>query len=496
MDPKNEFDERLKDLLGHHSEQAPNSVWEKITGQRKKRKSGGWLSKRSLLLLLLLTGLGTGIYFMIPLSEIVFENELKDAAPSSKEIPDARLMQKEITRRTDEKFQQNKVSDAIKTNHDESRESLTEKIHSDNLSTKEKSRKNINATVALNIPPKTMVTLKENFKSKNFNMPDEVKDQKQLPDNDKELLTKNIINEILNLPDAIINQALIPVSDSIATNEQTDKENFFTSEEKKDSAHLNEVNVVDTTKATTFHRYLAIEIYILPEYASKRLDAKSLPATYYMQSREQSEMRDYAFSSGINFRYSLNKRYFVRAGVRYSKIHEIFFSARTRFEQTASMDSVLTGKVIDPFLPAIPYYEWDTVYTNTPYNYTLAANNTYSFIDVPVSAGYQLQLKRADIYFSAGVEFNIRTTGKGSILAPDTLNPRALDDPDQTPLNKSFLSMTAGIGYAYHLTKKFDLLFEPNYRRQLSSMTKKEHPLNQKYSRIGLILGIKYNIRK
>lgn len=499
MDPKNKFDEKLKDLLNQHSEQAPDSVWEKIAGERKQRKAGGWFSKYRLALLLLLTGIGSAIYFLVPTSEyqVVSENELKDATLSSKELQGpVPVLSKEIENQPDEKSLQNKTLAEIENGQNEIPGNLTKNAEPGNKAIKKKNRQKVDVAFALNIPVKKNTPEKgKNAKNKNENL-------QPLTGNSEELLTKSIGDEVLNQSDNNndnTDQVITNVNDTAVKNEQAVNDSLISEqEEKKDSTQKENTKETDKSLTGSSSYSFAVEIYISPEFAAKHLSEKSpQEATYYLQGRQESETRDYAFCTGMNVRYSINERYFVRAGIRYSQINEKFYSRRTNVVETiSSIDSTLKGYIIDPFLPPVPYYEWDTTYKYIPYYYVLTANNSYSFIDIPVSAGVQFKSKRFDFYFSAGVEFNLKTTSKGLILAPDTLYLLTISIADQSPVKKkSSLSVTTGFGYAYHISEKFDLLFEPNFRHQLGSMTKKEYPLNQKYSRIGIIAGIKYNIR-
>lgn len=471
MDPKNKFDEKLKNLFDQHSEPAPESVWEKIMEVRKDRKRAGFLSGYRWLLLLLLIPVGSGIYF------ISQPGENKNEIIADKELPGASNNSPVNSHDQINNSEGQPVQGNSEINKNEQAATQNIPVKENPVITKSKTG---GIMVAVNTPVSEQEGNDEN--SNATANPDELA---LAITTDAASDEENNLNEIAAVNATVSSQL---AADSL-TSEQEEKEESTVKE------NVDEKIKIPPPASTNF---FSVEVYVLPEYAIRHMSEKpSQNVTDHLNRRMESETRDNAISAGFNLRYEINQHYFVRAGIRYSQINEKFFATRTNIIETiGSIDSTIKGYIIDPFLPPVPYYGIDTTFAYVPYYFVEAAANRYTFIDIPVSAGVQFKFKQLDLYISAGVEFNISSSASGKIISPDTLYLLDLSNPQQTPVkNNASLSVQTSFGCAYHMTKRFDFILEPCYRHQLGTFTKNEYPLNHSYSRLGIIAGVKYNIR-
>ncbi len=469
MESENKFDRTLRELLNQQTEIPPKSVWEGIEQKRNKRKAV-WFSKyRWAILLLILFPVATGVYLFNKTNESKNEIAQNPGAETENQQPEL------ISQNPGLQTQASPVQPPDYSNG-KSEDSKT-KIQNSHLAENsvKKNTKKTNALISVG-----MIVNSNNSNSENENNENEHINQQISVEN------QNAIQETAGaLMDSLQN---VTMQDSLVAQQ----------EEKTDSSSVKKAEEKPEIKNGIKNNFFSIEIYVSPEYANKQLSEKeSQQPDYYLERRKESETSDNAFSTGLNIRYTFHEKYFVRAGIRYSQIKEKFYSKQTKYIETVTaIDSLLKGYIIDPFLPPVPYYEIDTTFAYMPVNYIQTAINRYTFIDIPVSAGIQIKLKRFDIYFSGGVEFNISMNASGKILAPDTIYLLDLASPNKTPVkNKSSMSIQSGFGFAYHISPQFDFMFEPNYRQQLETITKSDYPLNQKYSRIGIMAGVRYNIR-
>jgi hypothetical protein len=240
---------------------------------------------------------------------------------------------------------------------------------------------------------------------------------------------------------------------------------------------------------------LSLEVYILPEGVTRQLSEKpGMQEPDYLDLRNESETIENAFGAGINLRYELSARYFVRAGIRYSTITESYFAKRNSTQSIATDSVVIRGYVVDPFRDPVPIYATTTTYHDTSFYFEQASNIRYSFIDIPVSAGIQWRWKQFGFYLSAGMELNVLASASGEIPDPHSTGTLALNAGNY-PLKTTTFSMLSGVGVTYHMLPRMAVIVEPNFRKQLSSMTSDVYILDQKYTRIGVIAGIKYDFK-
>ncbi len=120
--------------------------------------------------------------------------------------------------------------------------------------------------------------------------------------------------------------------------------------------------------------------------------------------------------------------------------------------------------------------------------------NSYSYFEVPVLVGYSINHKRFNFELSTGISFGFLTKSKGYILSA-TNSEIVENSKDYLPLNKTSLNFLLVGGVSYNFSKRFSIILQPYYKKQLTSMFESSYPIEQKYSSYGINGGIRFLIK-
>ena len=214
----------------------------------------------------------------------------------------------------------------------------------------------------------------------------------------------------------------------------------------------------------------------------------------YLNIRNDTEQANYSFSTGARVSFMLPSGFGAKTGINYSQINETF-----KFEDPESKQ---TKKVI------IKEYQWEngvvvdstevTKEIEIPGRLTVINQNRYRILDLPLLFTYEWGHKKR-LYYSvtAGPMFNIRFTQRGKFLDPETLSP--VDFSSDSGNYKAFTtnigtSMFMSFALNYQLGNGLDVFVEPNLRYFLKDATVNTYLLNQRYTVLGLGMGVKYKL--
>lgn len=224
-----------------------------------------------------------------------------------------------------------------------------------------------------------------------------------------------------------------------------------------------------------------LDFYYAPEISKRTIEAVYPESGSYAEKRNMDERFIKAYSAGVRGSYVFRNGLALRTGFNYSEIKE-------RFDYFAGTQIITIIKRDDKNNPI------DTVQEEVP----LIENiyNRYRFYDIPVVAGYEVDL--ADFLFSinGGVAINLMASRSGTIYNLDQKSK--LDLSNNSVEGKSFfrnqvgLSLVGSFGLNYKLSRGLMLLAEPSVRYYLGSVTTDAYPLKQKYLQFGLIAGLRY----
>lgn len=467
----NKFDNKLKDLADSHGPHVPEHVWEKIIDAKKRKWSGWLLNYRWLLLLTMLSGIVVSGYYI---------NELPATGTPSATMHEIAMDQKEnvvtyVSLTGNEKEKKKVFHGDTGLNSITASVSMMSKQNDFSVSTKpshnskvilhNKNENDKNVLLALTGSPGGTEI--------NNETPEVIRNENEEDESEKNNIKPFEEALLIDPANADVEHSRVdPIADA------------------KEKAAAGRLDVINETPKQLF----SISVFISPEFAVRNLENKNaIQSTAYLDSRKEGEERSSARSAGVRLAFAFNEHFFMRAGITHSVIGEKAILRYDKEVSSVGVDTVLKGYIVSPEGVPEPYYVYDSITLVQVIPYDVAINNKYSFTDVTLSIGYAKKLKKLDLLITAGISLNMTTTAQGSVLSTDSTKLIALGDKTKTFVkSKTGMGISTSIGIAYHITKKWDLLLEPNYQRRLSSITKENYPLNQKYTTVGITAGLSY----
>ncbi len=302
--------------------------------------------------------------------------------------------------------------------------------------------------------------------------------------------------------DAITDNDPIETSDDLSSTNNNNKIHFFPqgylSNRLKDSAQkiaMPEIEMADIVtklnlpECPTVEKDIAgnkqyIEAYISPDYGIRTLtDTSKSHNSAYLQQRKQSTGFSTAFSAGFKYTKVLKSGISLAAGLNYSQINEKFTVAENIFLIETHYDN--RGNVTGT----------DTI-SGKQYKTT---HNHYHSVDVPLLLGYEMGNDRIHINVNAGPIMNIYSWQHGQVLSQDSI-PESISSGKSSSLADQYktnigLGITGGVSVFYKLNDQLHIFAEPYFRYNFGSMNNSESPIQQKYTTVGLHLGLRLDIK-
>lgn len=220
-----------------------------------------------------------------------------------------------------------------------------------------------------------------------------------------------------------------------------------------------------------------IEIYGGPDYVFHSLTDTA--NSIYLQQRKGSVKYLFAYSAGIRYTKVFGSGMSFRTGINYSQINEQFRSEKGRITQNVYLINT-NGDTTGSYVQSGTQYKTST--------------NKYRSIDIPVLVGYELGNGRLHANINAGAMINISSSQKGFMLDN---NGNAVDISSGKSSSVYQYKTKAGVSFIgatsiyYKLNEKIHLMAEPYVKLSLSSMTKPEISLKEKFHAAGIRLGVR-----
>lgn len=230
-----------------------------------------------------------------------------------------------------------------------------------------------------------------------------------------------------------------------------------------------------------------IEFYVGPDFAKKTYTATPDSASItLMQKRKASTSFSSAFSAGVRYTRVFSNGVSIRGGINFSQINEKFTYVQSNIVQVTYIIDPATGDTTGSYITNGSRYK-------TTYNH-------YRTIDVPVVFGFETGNGKIHANLNAGMVFNIRswqngeTIGLDSTSQPIIINTGKGNAAYQYKTNIGAGFITAASIY-YKLNDRFHLLAEPYWRYNFSPISNELISLQEKYSTIGLKLGLRMDLQ-
>ena len=461
MSEMTNFDDFTRKHLGNYSPEVPPRVWENIIAKKEKKKPYPFFvtffSKKNLLITVGLVTLLTGVFFMTNNSHDLNEKLNKNEANTN----DLNNKQK-IKPVTTSDSQQNDLTNTIK-----------EKDHNFNNTT---------------LNPGTSQS-EDDLSSLQ---------SASASNKDKHLYKKekaNIHNN-LNTAEEFFGEATVlnENKNSSAIRDESNTMIFFLyhpekipADDLKDAASAkNILGNLQLPPCPTIEKNAAgnkyyIEVYAGPDYATKSYSDTANSAL--LQKRKESTSFSSAFSIGFRYTRVFNNGVSFRAGINFSQINEKFSYVQSNIVQITYITDPVTGDTTGTFSTR------GTRYKNTI--------NKYHTIDIPLLLGFETGNGRLHANFNAGVVLNIYSWQKGESL-DTSFKPVSITTGKGASLYQYKTNIGAGfmggISVYYKLNDQLHLLAEPYWRYNFSPMNKEMLSLQEKFSTIGLRLGLRLDL--
>ena len=260
----------------------------------------------------------------------------------------------------------------------------------------------------------------------------------------------------------------------------------------------------------------SLDILLDPAFTSSIIRTTSVEDNNYEETYNNALSPMLSNSFGININYSY-KNLIVQGGVCYKKFNEQFnynqevllidtisyYETEYRYEQ--QFDTIFVFD-LDEYLETgdtnyIPYTISNTVkvpyevsvtdYDSSMSDQNIKVRNTYSYIEIPLSIGYQFKQNKFTVSPKFGLITGLYINSSGKSLN-STYSIEDINNEKQTYIIPSF-SMIATIGFEYKINDFFSFVADPYYRKSINSIFIKSNPISHKFNAYGLKLGIRYN---
>jgi hypothetical protein len=510
------LDKHIKEQLGGYSPDVPPHIWDRIVAQREQqRPKGFWFrfvgSRKWLLLAILFLGLGGAAYWMTR------ETDTKTAADRSDKGSNTNL----ATPTSSQPVASNQPLPANTISNKETNN--TTQPNSNNVNTNTATSTGANKTSSDNNNPTAQPVMASSTPVATSNGQDmpplytSNRTKQQTQSTNKKMGTKTRANQKpangTDWVDAPISvgddgknsrlQLTKPRQDAVETSLQrmTGAASIITSEKQmvnelqKRSLYNLLLPDCPTIEENAAANKKYIEFYAGPDFGLRSFSSFSADSNSnnYIQRRKESAKFASAFSAGLRYTKVFNNGMSLRSGINYSQINEKFQYIN---ERDIRYILVITPRQIIVGGNTVTIY--DTLrYTETGKRIKTTYNR-YRSIDVPLQLGYEFGNGRLHTNISAGAIINLYSWQKGDVL-DSAYQPVSITTGKGSSLYG--FKTNIGVGFLgsvsvyYRLRPRLHLLAEPYFRYNLQPMTRDNQNVTQKYSTLGLRLGVRWDFK-
>lgn len=226
---------------------------------------------------------------------------------------------------------------------------------------------------------------------------------------------------------------------------------------------------------------------------SKILESKSEEYQNYKDLREGTESVKSSFTLQALLGVQIGKNVELKSGIGYSAFYDLFDYVDENASRTVT--NIITDTIYDNQGNFI--IRTDTSVVTEYGRHIKKTHNRYTFIDIPIMAGYVINLKNHAFVIEAGATFNLWLKSRGNILSPteDIINLGQSTEPASTIFkNRSGWKFEGALGYQLSLSESSALRIKAGISYPLTDMTHPDYPLSQKFSQWRLGLSWKYRL--
>lgn len=224
-----------------------------------------------------------------------------------------------------------------------------------------------------------------------------------------------------------------------------------------------------------------IEWYTGPDIGIKSY--QDTGTSSYLQKRRESTDFRWAFSAGFRYTRVFQNGMSFRTGINFTQITERFRWVKANYVQVNYAIDPLTGDTTG--ITSVRGTRYKTTY------------NRFRSIDVPLILGYETGFGKFKLNAYAGGMLNLYSWQRGEVL--DTaLRPISITTGKAESLyqyrNNMGLGLTGGVSLYYRIHDNWQVMAEPYFRYNLTPMNRDGLTLRERYSLIGLRIGIRRDL--
>ncbi|MFT3682547.1 MAG: hypothetical protein QM791_19990 [Ferruginibacter sp.] len=486
MSNMDNFDNYVKNSLGNYAPPLPDGMWDRIHSERERRKPGtAWfLNKRNLAALLAaLLFLGGGTYWLASSNKANDPATEKNIAAKENHGNDKSTITQPVTdNNPNNNSTELKDQPAGNTITDPATGTTTLEKSKATLASKTGTGNNLPADKTTTDVTANNTTGKSNLNNNTHRLTKNKKHRSKssLSSNQSAAEIETLTSETVEIAAAEENGLF---SNRLSFNNE--KLNAFTfKEQSRVKPNLNSIFIPScpTIEKDAAGNKSYWEFYAGPDYAMRRYTDTS--NSVYMQRRKATLSYHSAYSAGIRYTKVFGTGVSVRTGINYSQVNEKFTFLQSNIVQVNYIIDPVTGDTTGS-------------YTVRGSRYKTTYNHFRSF-DIPVLFGYEMGNGRFHANINAGAMINIYSWQNGETLdttfQPVSFSSGKGDNPYQYKTNIG-VGFTAAASLYYRLTERLHALAEPYIRYNLSPMNKDNLSLQERFTTIGLRLGVRIDLQ-
>lgn len=211
---------------------------------------------------------------------------------------------------------------------------------------------------------------------------------------------------------------------------------------------------------------MQLDFYWSHDFALQSLSTSGSSGSNLSSLRADSESPTYSYSLGGRFGFTFPSGMGIKTGLNVSKVRTSF-----NYTETDGMDTASVSNMV-------------------------SSTNTYTYVDIPVLFSWETSGFGPFYYnFNAGVLFNMTFSASGRFLDPNgevVSFTKGAENRYQAYAKTAGTSFYASFGMHYVWNKVIDFVIEPNFRYSLGPITLNDYPIDEKFTTVGLITGIRY----
>jgi len=211
---------------------------------------------------------------------------------------------------------------------------------------------------------------------------------------------------------------------------------------------------------------MQVDLYWSHDFAIQSLTSNGDSESILKMIRSESESPTYSYSLGGRFGFTFPSGMGIKTGLNLSKVRTSF-----NFVESDGMDTTSVSNMV-------------------------SSTNSYTFVDIPILFSWETSGFGPFYYnFNAGVLLNMTFTASGQFLNSegDVVSfTKGAENRVQAYEKSAGTSFYFSFGMHYVWNSMIDFVIEPNIRYSFSPVTVNDYAIDEKFTTVGLITGIRY----